>query len=125
MAKLYQREGSKYWHADYKDAAGNRVQRCTFQTRKADAQLRADQWERESLRDPLEAARAAATWGDALDLLAAHLLESVQAGRMAHATALMYRAKAVRLTGVFGRGRKLSTVTSAAGFSFNNARSVA
>lgn len=114
MAKLYRRADSEYWYADYKDAADNRIQRCTYQTRKSDAQLRADTWERESLRDPVAAAREAATWGHALDLLAAHLLEQVSAGRMAHPTALAYRAKAVQLTKYFPKVRKLSTFGTAA-----------
>lgn len=114
MAKLYRRSDSEYWYADFKDARGARVQRCTYQTRKGDAQLRADAWERESLRDPVAAAREAATWAEALDLLAAHLLEQVSAGRMAHPTALAYRAKAVQLTKHFVKGRKLSTINTAA-----------
>lgn len=114
MATVRRRKGSEYYYADFRDAAGTRRQPCTYRTRKGDAQAVADQWERESLRDPVEAARATATWGDALDLLSAHLLEQVTAGRMAHNTGLMHRAKAVQLTKVFGRARKLSTLNTAA-----------
>lgn len=114
MATVRRRKGSEYYYADFRDAAGHRRQPCTYRTRKSDAQDVADQWERESLRDPLEAERERATWGTALDLLAAHLFESVNAGRMAHDTALMHRAKAVQLTRVFGRGKKLATVNTAA-----------
>jgi len=114
VATVRRRKGSEYYYADFRDAAGARRQPCTYRTRKGDAQDVADRWERESLRDPLEAERERATWGDALDLLAGHLLESVRAGRMAHDTALMHRAKAVQLTKVFGRGKKLATVNTAA-----------
>lgn len=113
MATVRRRAGSQYYYADFRDAAGNRRQPCTYRTRKGDAQDVADRWERESLRDPVEAERERATWGTALDLLAAHLLESVTAGRMAHDTALMHRAKAVQLTRVFGRGKRLATVDTA------------
>lgn len=113
MAKLYRRKDSPYWYADWLDAEGARHQRCTRFELKRDAQVRADQWERESLRDPVETARNEATWRKALDLLGEHLQEEVEAGRMAHGTASSYRAKAIQVTKYFGKARKLATVDAA------------
>lgn len=114
MRPPYRRTGSPYWHVDYRDAQGRRVQRCTYRERKADAQALLEQWQREALRDPADLMRERATWGDALDLLEAHLEESVSAGRMSDATARFHQAKATRITEVFTTLRKLQAFDAAA-----------
>lgn len=112
--RLYKRKGSKYWHASWRDGTGRRVQRCTRQEKRDRAALVADGWAREALRDPQELARERATWGTALDLLEAHLEESVAAGRMSDATARFHQAKATRLTEVWTASRRLDAIGAAA-----------
>lgn len=114
MAELYRRKDSLYWYAEWYDLAGKRHQRSTRRERKRDAQLIADQWERESLRDPVEVARESATMRQALDLLSAHLLASVRDGSMADETARHYVEKAKRVKEYFGDARALRTIDTAA-----------
>lgn len=114
MARVYRRPGSPYYYADWIDAQGTRQQRSTRRKRQRDAQQLADQWERESLRDPRELARARATFRDALDLLEAHLLEQVTAGRMPDATARFHAVKGAVLLRTFTALRPLEAFDAGA-----------
>lgn len=114
MAHVRRKAGRKYYYADFVDAQGQRHQPCTYKTRERDAQVEADRLEREALRDPADVARERATWNDALDLLERYLEESVDAGRMADATAKFHRAKAIQITRVFTPLRKLHAFDAAA-----------
>lgn len=110
MRPPFRRKGSPYWHVDYRDAQGRRIQRCTFCEKKSDAQALLDKWRREALRDPADLARERATWSDAQDLVEQHLEESVSAGRMSDATAKFHAAKLTQLTKVFTSARLLSKI---------------
>lgn len=114
MARIRKRKGSDYYYCDYITASGERVQRSTHRIRAREAQQVADQWERESLRDPVELARERATVRTALDLLSTYLATSVRDGSMADDTARSYVEKAKRLREVFGEERLLSTINTAA-----------
>lgn len=124
MALVRRRPGSPYWYADFYDRSGARHQPSTRRVRKRDAQELADQWERESLRDPIAVARDAATFRQALDLLSSHLLASVNAATMAPDTADHYVAKAKRLKEYFGDARPLATIDTAAVRDYCTARRV-
>lgn len=112
--RLFKRKGSPYWQIAYKDHRNEWVEKSTNRSDKQAAREWGLQQERESLRDPLEQKRAAATLRDALDLLEEHLLESVEAGSMADQTAKFYVKKAKELLRVWGPERLLSTIDTGA-----------
>lgn len=96
---LRHRPGSPYWHADYVDAAGRRVQRCTYETDEAAARRVVRGWLREAARG--------ATVTDVVTAFHDHVAEQVRAGATRPDTASFYSVKLSHAVILLGRLRRL------------------
>lgn len=96
---LRRRPGSPHWHADYTDAAGRRVQRCTYETdeRAADRVVRS--WQREAARG--------ASVTDVVTEFLEHVDEQVRAGATRPDTRQFYGVKLSHPVMLLGKLRRI------------------
>ncbi len=92
---LRRRPGSPHWHADYTDAAGRRVQRCTYETDEGAARRVVQGWQREAARG--------ASVTDVVTAFLEHVDEQVRAGASKPDTRQFYGVKLAHVVVLLGK----------------------
>ncbi len=110
--RVYKRDDSESWQAEWYDAEGRRYQRSTRCRDRRAAEAVARQWEQDAA-DPARAAALRTTLNDALELLLAQRDELVTAGHRSAETVKFYERKTGQLVRVLGADTPIAKISAA------------
>lgn len=112
MSRVYKRNGSPYWQAEFYDLSGQRHQRSTQCTDRRAAEARLRELERDAA-DPARAAARTTTIRDILEAFVTQRHQDARAGRASAETSTFYAKKAGHVVRVFGEGTPVAELTAA------------